>query len=263
MGKPVSILLGLVCCLANLSAVSAAEIRVFSGGNMATILNELRRTFEKSSGHTLAIEYMSAGQVQNRIQNGEAADAIVVLETFSEPLAKAGKIEPVTRVANSSVGVVVKTGAPKPDVSNREALKQTLLAAKSVAYIDPRNGAPGGIFFAGVIEGLGIATEVMAKAKLQTGSPPMGGASVAEAVAKGEAELGVGQVSELMTVPGVEFVTPIATELQQFKAEVSAAVVKGSREPQAAAAFIKFLISPEAAPVIRAKGMQPAIREPR
>jgi molybdate transport system substrate-binding protein len=85
----------------------------------------------------------------------------------------------------------------------------------------------------------------------------MGGASVSEAVVEGEAEFGVGQVSELMTVPGVDFVTPIATELQQFKAEVSAAVVKGSREPQAAAAFIRFLISPEAARVIRAKGMQP------
>jgi len=254
MRKRASILLGLVCCLANLSAVSAADIRVFSGGNMFPILNELRGTFEKSSGHNLTIEYMGAGQLQNRIQNGEAADAIVVIETFSEPLAKAGKIEPATRVANSSIGVVVKAGAPKPDVSNGEALKRTLLAAKSVAYID---GGPVGIFFAGLIERLGIAREMKAKAKLQTGSPPMGGASVAEAVVKGEAELGVGQVSELMTVPGVAFVTPIATELQQFKSEVSAAVVKGSREPQAAAAFIRFLISPEAARVIRAKGMQP------
>jgi len=257
MRKRASILLGLVCCLANLSAVSAAEIRVFSGGNMFPILNELRGTFEKSSGHNLTIEYMGAGQLQNRIQNGEAADAIVVIETFSEPLAKAGKIEPATRVANSSVGVVVKAGAPKPDVSNGEALKRTLLAAKSVAYVDPRTGSPVGIFFAGLVERLGITMEMMAKAKLQTGSPPMGGASPSEAVVKGEAELGVGQVSELMTVPGVDFVTPIATELQQFKSEVSAAVVKGTREPQAAAAFITFLISPEAARVIRAKGMQP------
>ena len=257
MRKPASILLWVVCCPANLSAVSAAEIRVFSGGNMFPILNELRGTFEKSSGHNLTIEYMGAGQLQNRIQNGEAADAIVVIETSSEPLAKAGKIEPATRVANSSIGVVVKAGAPKSDVSNGEALKRTLLAAKSVAYVDPRTGSPVGIFFAGLIERLGIAMEMMAKAKLQTGSPPMGGASPSEAVVKGEAELGVGQVSELMTVPGVDFVTPIATELQQFKAEVSAAVVKGSREPQAAAAFIRFLISPEAARVIRAKGMQP------
>jgi len=222
---------------------------------MAPVLNELRGTFEKSSSYKIAIDYMPVGQLQGRIRDGEAADVIVVIESFLEPLTKAGKIESATRIANSSVGVVVKAGAPKPDVSSREALKRSLLAAKSVAFGDPKTGGAGAIFFAGVIEKLDIAKEVGAKAKLITGN----GAAVSEAVAKGEAEIGVSQVSELMLVPGVDFVMPIAPELKQFKGEgeVSAAIIKGSKEPQAAATFVKFLSSPEAARVIRAKGMQP------
>jgi molybdate transport system substrate-binding protein len=232
-------LIVLVFMVAGVGKVSAAEVKVLSGGNMRTILDALRSDFEKSSGHKLTVAYAPAGAVKSRIQAGEPTDVAVILRPLVDDLVRAGKIEAgsVSNVAQSLIGVVVRAGVPKPDVSTTEALKRTLLAAKAVSYTDPASGGASGIFFAGVIERLGIANEVKSRAKLVVGGEASG-----TLVAKGEADIAVSQVSEFLPVLGIEFVRPLAKELD-YDIVVSAGIISGTHEPQAASAFIKFLSS--------------------
>ena len=201
----------------------------------------------------MTINYTTAGQVRDRITAGDSSDAVVVLQSFMNELVSSGKVDgdSISRVAKSSIGVVVRAGTSKPDISTAETLKSTLLSVKSVTFTDPKSGGASGIFVASVIEKLGLSKEVMAKAKLVVGGGPS-----AELVAKGEAELGISQVSELLPVPGIEFVQPIAKELQ-FESVLLAGVTAGARESAAAKEFVGFLTSPAAMAVIKAKGMDP------
>src|SRR4051812_20268981 len=131
MNNAVSVLFTLGFSLATFNAVSGAEIKILSGVNFSPILNELRGNFEKASGLKLTVQYATARQVRDRVQNGEAVDVVIAIESFVEPLSKSGKVDSPTKIANSIIGVVIKAGAQKPDVSNAEALKKTLLTAKS------------------------------------------------------------------------------------------------------------------------------------
>jgi molybdate transport system substrate-binding protein len=195
------------------------------------------------------ISYDTSNIILGRINAGETGDMVVLTGPVIDNLTKQGKLVAGSRVdlAKSGVGVAIRTGAVKPDISSPEAFKRTLLAAKSIAYT--ATGASG-IYFAGVAEKMGIGAEVKAKAKT-----PAGG-HVAELVAKGEAELAVQMTSELRGVPGAEYLGPLPGELQMFTV-FSAGLFPGAKQTEAAQALIRFLTTPDAARVYQSNGMEP------
>lgn len=232
----------------------SAEIKVVSGGAFKQVLTALAAQYEKESGNKLDITYQTVGQHIALIRDGkEEFDVAVLTPDAIDNLAKDGKIVPGTRadLAKVGVGVVVKAGAPLPDISTVDAFKRTLLAAKSVAYIDPKAGGSSGIYVAGLLERLGIADQVNAKAKL------IHGGAVADHIADGEAEIGVHQISEILPVAGVTLVGPLPAEIQNFTV-YSAGVGAAAKNTAAARALVKFLSGPHALPIIKAKGMEPA-----
>jgi len=239
--------------LAMSQAVAAAEIRVISGGAFKSVLTPMAAAFEKQTGHKVNLTFRTVGQNLKAVEGGETFDVAVLTPGAIDDLAKAGKVVPGSRadLAKTGVGVVVKEGAPKPDIATVDAFKRTLLAAKSVAYIDPAAGGSSGIYVGKLLERLGIAKEVNAKAKL------IPGGAVAEHIAKGEAEVGVHQISEILHVHGATLVGPLPAEIQNYTV-YSAGLGAGAKESEAAKALIKFLSGPTAAPIIKSKGMDPA-----
>jgi molybdate transport system substrate-binding protein len=232
----------------------AAELKVVSGGAFKQVLNALAAQYEKETGNKLDITYQTVGQHLALIRDGkEEFDVAVLTPEAIDGLAKEGKVVPGTRVdlAKVGVGVVVKADAPLPDISTVEAFKKSLLAAKSVAYIDPKAGGSSGIYVEGLLEKLGIAKEVNAKAVL------VHGGAVADQIADGEAEIGVHQISEILPVAGVTLVGPLPPEIQNYTV-YSAGVGRSAKDGIAAHELAKFLSGPHALPIIKAKGMEPA-----
>jgi molybdate transport system substrate-binding protein len=232
----------------------AADIRVISGGAFKQVLNALAAQYEKETGNTLDITYQTVGQHLQLIESGaEQFDVAVLTPEAIEGLAKDGKVVTGSRadLAKTGIGVVVKQGALLPDISSVEAFKRTLLAAKSVAYIDPAAGGSSGIYVGKLLERLGIAKEVNAKAKL------IHGGAVASHVVDGEAEIGIHQISEILAVKGAVLVGPLPAEIQNFTV-YAAGVGTAARDGALADALVKFLSGPHAVPIIKAKGMEPA-----
>jgi molybdate transport system substrate-binding protein len=232
----------------------SAEIKVASGGAFKQVLNALAAQYQKETGNTLAIAYQTTGQHLALISAGdEAFDVAILPPDALDALAKDGKIVSGTRanLAQTGVGVVVKAGVPKPDVSTVEAFKQTLLKAKSVAFIDPKAGGSSGIYVEGLLRRLGIAEQVNAKAVL------VHGGAVADHIADGEAEIGIHQISEILPVAGAVLVGPLPAEIQNFTI-YAAGVGTAARDGALARALVKFLSGPDALPIIKAKGMEPA-----
>lgn len=184
-----------------------------------------------------------------RIQKGETADLAITGSGALDELVKQGKILAGSRrvLARCRVGVAVLAGKPTPDISSVAAFKRTLLAAKSVGYT--QEGASG-MHFAGVIERLGIAEQVKAKAVRQPGG------LIGELVAAGKAEIAIQQIPELMAVPGIELVGPLPDEIQLVTVS-SAGIFTGTKQAEAAQSFIQFLVTPAAAQVMKAKGLEP------
>ena len=239
---------------AQVTAANSAEIKVLGAVAMQTALNELAQAFESTTSHKVTISYATAGVLNNRIQGGEFADMTVLPRPVFEALVTGGKIVPGSSsvFAKSTVGVSVRTGAPKPDISSVEAVKRSLLAAKSIVYADPAQGAASGIHFARVLERLGIVEEMRPKTKL------ISVAGAAEIVAKGEAEIAVSQTSDLIRVVGADYVGPLPPELQNTSDFVFlTGILTGAKESDAAKALIQYLRTPEAARVIKAKGLEP------
>ena len=235
----------------------AAELKILAGANMADILPTLAGEFEQTSGHKLSITYDPAGAVKNCIQNGEQVDVVIVVRPALDDLAKQGKIASATivDVANSPMAVLVRSGAPQPNIGSTEDFTKALLAAKSIAYSNPAAGGASAVYLAGLIERLGLTDQLKAKTKL---APPPGG-NIADLVAKGDAEIGITQLSEVIDHKGIDFVKPLPDELKpKLLFLVAAGVPADSQEKEAARALIKFLASPVAAPAIKAKGMDPA-----
>jgi molybdate transport system substrate-binding protein len=232
---------------------AGAEIKVLTAGAFKQVLLALLPDFERTSGHKVTVENDTVGALTKRIAGGEAFDLAVLTPKAVDDLAKEGKFAAGSRVnlARVGVGVVVKDGTPKPDISSVAAFKQALLAAKSVAYIDPAAGGSSGIYVAGLLDKLGIAGEVKPKAKL------IPGGAVAEHVAKGEAELGIHQISEILPVKGVTLVGPLPAEIQNYTV-YAAGIGAHAKESDAAKALLKTLTSPAAAEVLKSKGMEPA-----
>lgn len=232
------------------AAASAADITVLSSTGLTSTLDLLGKTYEARSGDRLLVTYATTGQLKKRIDDGEAFDLCILTAPMVDELVRSGKVAgPRIDLARSGIGVAVRKGAPKPDISTAAAFKQALLAAKSVAYT--ASGASG-TYFAGLIDRLGIGDAVRAKARILPGGP------AAEPVAKGEAELAVQQISELLPVAGTELAGPLPPDLQ-FVTLFSAGISAGSHDAPRARALADFLTTPDAIAVIRVKGMEPGL----
>lgn len=226
-------------------------IKLFTSNSLRAVMDELVPQFERASGHPVSVSYDPAKVMLARIQSGETADLAILGGSAIEELTKQGKIAAGSRrvLARCGVGIGVRAGAPRPDIGSVGAFKRMLLNAKSVAYT--RQGASG-IHFAGLIERLGIAGEVRAKAATRAGG------LIGELVARGEAEIAVQQIPELMAVPGIELVGPLPRELQMITVS-SAGIFAGSAQPKAAQQLLEFLSTSASARVFRAKGLEPAM----
>jgi len=230
----------------------AADIKVLTAGAFKQVVLALVPDFEKTTGHKVTLDNDTVGALVKRIEGGEAFDVAILSPAAIDSLTKAGKIAPgAPALARVGVGVVIKAGAPPPDITTVDAFKQALLAAKSVAYIDPAAGGSSGIYVAGLLDRLGIADAVKAKARL------IKGGAVAEHVAAGEAEIGIHQISEILPVKGAILVGPLPKEIQNYTV-YAAGVGAAARDGDAAKALVAFLSGPAAAPVLQAKGMEPA-----
>jgi molybdate transport system substrate-binding protein len=234
---------------------AAADIKVFSTTALTSVLQELAPRFERITGHKLSLTFATAAALAKRIADGESVDVAVLTPGAIAELTTRGKILPGSAVAlaSSGIGVAVRAGAPKPDISSPGALKRALLAAKPVAYSDPASGGASGVHFAKVLGRLGIATEIAAKARLSQGGS---GGLVGDLIVRGDAEIGVQQIPELMTVSGIDIVGPLPGELQNFT-RFSAGISMNAKEPEAGKALIGFLRTPASLALFNAKGLEP------
>ena len=235
------------------AGAAAAEIKVLTAGAFKPVVLALVPDFEKQSGHKVIVDNGTVGELQTRIEGGETFDVAVITPGVVDGLIAKGKIAAGSRLnlAGVSVGVMVKQGAPKPDVSTVDAFKRALLAAKSVAYIDPASGGSSGIYIDKLLERLGIADQIRPKAKLKKGG------HVADLIVSGDAELGLHQISEIVPVKGVQLVGPLPKEIQNTTI-YAAGLSASANDKSAAQALIKALAGPAAAAVLKAKGMEPA-----
>jgi molybdate transport system substrate-binding protein len=219
---------------------------------LTSALNELSPMYENATGDKLSIGYGLAADLKKRVLDGETADVIILTRPMMDDLQKQNKLmaNSLANVAGTPVSVVARAGAPKPDISSVEAFKHALLTARSIVYADPAKGGASGVYSARVLDRLGIADQLKDKTIL------VPGAQAAEVVAKGDAELGVAQGSEIVPVAGAQLVGPLPGELASmtiFTAGIGAA----SKSPEPAEALIKVLTGPEAASRLKTKGFEP------
>jgi molybdate transport system substrate-binding protein len=249
-----ALVLGFAATLLLTGAVDAAEVRVMISGGLTAAYNALVPEFERQTGNKVITAYgPSMGTTINaipvRLGRGEPADVLIMVGYALDDLAKQGKVIAGSRVelVKSPIGVSVKAGAPKPDISSAEAVKRALLAAKSVAYSDSASGV---YVSTEMFQKLGIAEQMKDKAKMIPAEP------VAGVVARGDAEIGFQQISEMLPVPGIDIVGPLPPDLQKITV-FSAGIATVSKEPDAGKALIKFLASPAASAAIVKSGMEP------
>ena len=227
----------------------ASTLKILSSNSIRAVMGELVPQFERSSGMNVSVTYDPAKVMLARIAKGEAGDLAITGSAAIDELVKQGKILAGSRrlLARCRVGVAVRAGAPKPDISTVESLKRMLLAAKSVAYT--QEGASG-MHFSGLIERMGIAKEVQAKAVRQPGG------LIGELVAAGKAEIAIQQVPELRAVPGIELVGALPEDIQLVTV-TSAGIFAGTQQAQAAQSFVDFLSAPAAMRVMQSRGLEP------
>jgi molybdate transport system substrate-binding protein len=251
-GRFRNLALGVATALSLAGAAQAAEVHVMISGGLAPAYNALVPEFEKATGNKVVTAYgPSMGTTVNaipmRLDRGEPADVLILVGYALDDLVKKGKAVNRVDLVNSKIGVAVKTGAPKPDISTADAVKRALLAAKSVAYSDSASGV---YISTEMFKNLGIADEMKDKAKKIPATP------VAEIVAKGEAEIGMQQISELKAVAGIDIIGPLPDSLQKVTV-FSAGIASASKEPEAGKALIKFLGSAPARKTIVDSGLEP------
>jgi molybdate transport system substrate-binding protein len=249
-----SLLLAFVGSMLLTVTACAAEIRVMISGGLTAAFNALVPEYERQTGNKLLVAYgpsmgTTANAIPVRLERGEPADVLIMVAYALADLEKKGKVTPDSKVdlVKSAIGAAVKAGAPKPDVSSADALKRALLAAKTIAYSDSASGV---YISTEMFKRLGIEEEMKGKARQIPATP------VGEIVARGEAELGFQQLSELKPVQGIEIVGPLPAELQKITV-YAAGIAAGSKEPEAGKALIRFLASPAASAEIVKSGMEP------
>jgi molybdate transport system substrate-binding protein len=246
--------IGGVAAAATAATVNAAELHVMSSGGFTAAYKILGPKFAAASGNTLDTALgPSMGKapeaIPNRLARGEPADVVIMVGYALDDLIKQGKVIPGSRVelADSAIGMVVRAGAPKPDIGTVAALKETLLHAKSIAYSDSASG----VYIQNeLFKRLGLEDQIRPKATMVPKIP------VASAVANGDYELGFQQVSELLPVPGVTFVGKIPESVQSIT-RFAAGIPVGAQHPAEAKALLEYLASPEAAPVVTQTGLDP------
>ena len=237
---------------AQLAPAMAAELKILTTPAFSEVWGELAPKFE-ATGHKLTLVSAPSGSIAKRITDGETADLVVSTPAGVDTLIKAGKVIDGTNtpIASSGLGVAVLKGAPKPDISTPEAFKQALLAAKAVAYSDPAAGGASGVHFVKVLEQLGIKDQVLAKGKPGRGIP------VATFVVKGEADIAIQQMPELLHVEGAEVVGPLPGNLQNVTM-FAAGIPSASPNTETVRALIRFLQTPESGAVFKKHGLDPA-----
>lgn len=227
----------------------AAEIRVLSTQATEEAYRELVPEFEKTTGHKVSTTFTGTLDANKRLAAGEGYDLLIMSASSIDEHIKGGKVAPGSRVdlAKSGVGVGVKSGAAKPDISTTDALKKAILAAKSIGY----STGPSGVYIVGLFQRLGIADDIKGKLK-QTPT----GVFVGSIIASGEAEIGFQQVSELSHFAGVDYVGPLPADVQQFTM-FSSGIIAGAKEADGAKALVKFITAPAAAAAFKKRGMEP------
>jgi molybdate transport system substrate-binding protein len=245
-----TVLLGLLVALAQMSDASSAELKIMTPRSMWTVLNEIGPQFERSSGYKLNVVTGIAATLANRIIDGESFDGFIGPPVQMDRVIQGNKVIADTRtaIARSGIGVEVHAGASKPDIGSVAAFKQALLNAKSIGYL--KQEGTSGAYLHGLFERLGIAESI--KSKVIRPETDI----VSELVAKGEIELGMVVITQIMTTPGVELVGPIPRELQYY-VRWSGGVSTNSAAAEVAKELIRFLASPTALPVLKAQGMEP------
>jgi len=243
------ILVAATACLIQINAAIAADIMVLASGATKEVLLDVVPQFEKSSGHKVAVTFTGSANIRKKIAAGEVYDLVIVGAPDIDAFIKQNKVATGTRtnLMKSGVGVAVRAGAPKPDIGSGEAVKKTLLAAKSIGY----SSGPSGDYVVSLIERLGIADQVKPKLK-QVPS----GTRIETIIASGEAEIGFQQISELIHAPGIEYIGPLPPDVQKITV-FAAGLCAGAKQPDAAKALVKALTTPEAAVVIKQHGMDP------
>jgi molybdate transport system substrate-binding protein len=236
----------------NVADAGTTTIKVLTSVALRSALNDLAPRFEHATGDKLVIGYDLIANVRKRVLAGETADVIILSRPVMGELEKEKKIVPgsIVDVAATAVAVAVREGAAKPDISSVAAFKRALLNARSVVYADPAKGGASGVYFGEVLDRLGISKQMKPKAIL------VPGAQAAEVVARGEAELGIGQTSEIVPVVGAELVGPFPAELARSTVFAAGTGV-ASTSSKEAASLIQFLTAEPAARVFRAKGFEP------
>ena len=229
----------------------AAEIKVLTAGAFKPVVTAVVADFEKQTGHKVTVDNDTAGALVKRINSGEAFDVIVLTPGALEPLARDGKVvnSSATRLAKVAIGVAVKRGAPIPDISTVAAFQATLLAARSVAYIDPAAGGSSGIYLSQLFEKMGIADRIKPKAVLVPGG------LVAQRLVNDQADIAIHQISEILAVPGAQLVGPIPAEIQNYTV-YAGGLSTSACNADAAKALLAALASPKAQAILREKGME-------
>lgn len=229
-------------------AAEAAELKLLVGNALKTVVDELGPQFEKENGSTLSVTVGTTAQLKGRIDRGGAFDVVILAKPALDELAGQGKIVDSTRavIARSGIGVAVRKGAPKPDLSSDDAFKQAMLDAKSIGFVDQ---TPTAAALKSLFAKLGIADAMKSKSKALN-------MQAAVAVANGDVEIGLTQIPEILAYPGVELAGPLPAGIETYTA-FAGGVGAAAENSTGAAALIKFLTGPNAAPVIKAKGMEP------
>jgi molybdate transport system substrate-binding protein len=229
------------------STARAAEIKVIASNAVREPYRELVPAFENSTGHKVRIDWGGTVEIVERVGGGEIADFVIIPAGRIDDFVKQGRLVNRIDLARSGVGAAVGSGAPRPDISSAVALRSTLLAAKSIVL----SSGPSSVYLPTLFQKMGIADQLKPKI-IQIGP----GLPVGEAVARGEGEIGFTQMSELMSVKGINYLGPLPAEVQ-FITVFSAGLHAAAPAPEAARALIRFLTAPEAAPVLERHGMEP------
>ena len=241
-----------VCAVLCTTACQAVELKLLTAGAFKSTVAALLPDYERTSGNKVSVENDTVGALMKRIEAGESFDVVVMTPETVDKLTGEGKVMSGSRtnLARVGVGVMVKAGANKPDISTVEAFKKALLEAKSVSFIDPASGGSSGIYIEKLLERLGISDQVKPKEKLKQGG------YVADYVESGQAELGIHQISEILPHGGVTLVGPLPKEIQNFTV-YAAGIGASSQHSDAAKALIASLVGPSAQALFKSKGMEP------
>jgi molybdate transport system substrate-binding protein len=247
---------GLAFLIASPEIGRSAEIKVLSANVFTGVLDGQFRDFERISGHKVTFDYGTAGNIRGRVESGEPGDVVIVTRPMMDALEKDGNVvRGSTRdMARSAVALVVRRGAPKPDVGSVEAFKQALLAARSISYPDPTRGGATGVLVTAILKRLGMAAEITGKAIY----PPPGGFAV-DLVAHGDAEVAIAQPMEALLQPDVEIAGLLPSALQDppsFTFSIGQMAI--AKEPDAARAIIQYMVGSTVRSALKSKGMEPA-----